>query len=355
MQAAAGGPGTRMTSVSNMVSHRGMSWTRPRIPAGRVSTGIRPQSHAAFNRPAGLGTPSPPTSSHFCAGSGRRWRRRPKLSVAALPELFTEAAASPYRDVAVLSFAVVGALLWVKLFKSLAVGGYVSKNLSRKLVHSTAGPLLVLSWPLFSADPSARALAALVPLLNGLRLAAVGSGAVSDPGLVASVSRSGDRVELLGGPFYYCVVLVAATLLAWRDHPAGLMVVALMCGGDGLADIVGRKFGGSPSLKLPFNSSKSWPGSAAMLLGGAGMALGLLRLFTALGFMPCYSLASMLPAICLISLAATLVESLPLNKSVDDNISVPAVVALLSLLLLHPAAAATTAATTASNGVVLNC
>lgn len=30
------------------------------------------------------------------------------------------------------------------------------QNLSRKLVHTTAGPLLLLAWPLFSADPSAR-------------------------------------------------------------------------------------------------------------------------------------------------------------------------------------------------------
>ena len=38
----------------------------------------------------------------------------------------------------------------------------------------------------------------------------------------------------------------------------GMMVIALMCGGDGLADIIGRKYG---SAKLPFNRTKSWAGS----------------------------------------------------------------------------------------------
>ena len=44
-----------------------------------------------------------------------------------------------------------------------------------------------------------------------------------------------------------------------------------MCGGDGLADLVGRRWGASN--RLPWNQNKSWAGSLAMLLserGGAG-------------------------------------------------------------------------------------
>lgn len=50
----------------------------------------------------------------------------------------------------------------------------------------------------------------------------------------------------------------------------GFLVVALMCGGDGMADIIGRRFG--RGAKLPHNSNKSWAGSAAMLTGGALLA-----------------------------------------------------------------------------------
>ena len=111
-----------------------------------------------------------------------------------------------------------------------------------------------------------------MPAINAARLLLVGSGLVEDPGLIKSTSRSGERGELLRGPLYYVLVLIAATLLFWRDSPAGLIAVSMMCGGDGLADIVGRRLGaGNP---LPWNGSKSWAGSIGMLLGGGGMAIG---------------------------------------------------------------------------------
>lgn len=115
-------------------------------------------------------------------------------------------------------------------------------------------------------------IAAAVPCINLIRILLVGSGLVNDPALVKSTSRSGDKGELLRGPLYYVVVLIGATLAFWRESPAGLIAVSMMCGGDGLADIVGRRFGGQN--RLPWNDTKSWAGSAAMLLGGAAMAIG---------------------------------------------------------------------------------
>ena len=47
------------------------------------------------------------------------------------------------------------------------------QKLSRKLVHILAGPGFILCWPLFSAEPSARLLAAAVPFLNLLRCGAL--------------------------------------------------------------------------------------------------------------------------------------------------------------------------------------
>ena len=74
------------------------------------------------------------------------------------------------------------------------------------------------------------------------------------------------RAELLRGPLYYVLVLLAATTWYWRDSPVGFVACSLMCGGDGLADVVGRRWGASG--RLPWNPDKSWAGSAAMLLGG---------------------------------------------------------------------------------------
>lgn len=74
------------------------------------------------------------------------------------------------------------------------------------------------------------------------------------------------RSELLRGPLYYVVVLLIATLAAWRLSPVPMVALALMCGGDGLADIAGRNIGGPP---LPHNPRKTWAGSIAMFLGEA--------------------------------------------------------------------------------------
>ena len=57
------------------------------------------------------------------------------------------------------------------------------------------------------------------------------------------------------------------------------------CGGDGLADIVGRRLGSTNPL--PWNPQKSWAGSAAMLLGGFTASMALISFFCALGYMDC--------------------------------------------------------------------
>lgn len=88
-----------------------------------------------------------------------------------------------------------------------------------------------------------------------------------------------DRQELLRGPLLYIGIVTAVTILFWRESPVGLMVLSLMCGGDGLADIVGRRYG---FAKLPFNHDKSWLGSLAMFIGTCMCICSLINVFLAL-------------------------------------------------------------------------
>ncbi|KAL6759696.1 phytol kinase [Haematococcus lacustris] len=269
-------------------------------------------------------------------------QRRGALRIAhALPTTLQAAASlldstQPFaRDSVLCIIAGLASVVWTKLFDLLVKKNLLEQKLSRKLVHATVGPLFVMAWPLFSMSPSAPMWAAVVPAANAVRLAAVGSGVWEDPGLVASVSREGGRRELLKGPLCYCGVLVLATLLAWRSHPAGLVAVSMMCGGDGLADIVGRRYGATN--KLAWNPAKSAAGSLAMLLGGTTMALGLLTLFWSLGYLT-WSQArgplDLLPQVLVCSAVATLVESLPINHVLDDNWTVPLVAAVFAVALL---------------------
>lgn len=86
-----------------------------------------------------------------------------------------------------------------------------------------------------------------------------------------SSTQSWLNLNLSLAPVSLILSPVCTQLVCWRDSPAAMLTLALMCGGDGLADIVGRRFG---SAKLPYNSGKSWAGSAAMFGGGSVMALG---------------------------------------------------------------------------------
>jgi phytol kinase len=211
----------------------------------------------------------------------------------------------------VVTFAA--ALAWLRLNNFMALKGWVSSNLSRKLIHIGTGPLFVLCWLLFSPAPSARWLAALVPFAITIQFILVGLGVIGDEAAVRSMSRSGDRAEILRGPLYYGIVFVLLTLVYWREEPIGMIALMMMCGGDGLADLVGRRYG---TARLPWNANKSWAGSLAVLLGGLALSTVILGVFIAVGAFP-QPLTAYLPGLTLTALAVTLVESLPF-KDVDN-------------------------------------
>ncbi|CAD7698879.1 unnamed protein product [Ostreobium quekettii] len=234
------------------------------------------------------------------------------------------------RDAGALAFSAVGSYAWVKIFDLLAVNGVLEQKLSRKLVHITTGPLFILTWPLFSDAAYARYIALIVPTANFLRLLLVGTGVLQDEGLVKSISRESDRTELLRGPIYYIAMLMAVTALCWRDSVAGYMVVAVTCAGDGFADVIGRRWG---RHCWAGNHPKTQEGSAAMFVAGAGTAIGLMSAFRWLGYVDFAPGPTFLGAV-FIAFIATVVEALPINKLVDDNLSVPLIAGLLANWLL---------------------
>ena len=170
------------------------------------------------------------------------------------------------RDVAATALTTVGAFVWVKMFDALAKRGVFSSTLSRKLVHITSGTFYVCTWPLFSASEYAQLFAASIPIAQGLRLFGIGSGMIDNASAVRAVSRAGGKEELLKGPLYYTIVLAACSSAYWRTSPIGIVAMAMMCGGDGFADIIGRKYGRGNAL--PWNAEKSWAGSAGFVAGG---------------------------------------------------------------------------------------
>jgi phytol kinase len=220
------------------------------------------------------------------------------------------------------------ALSWLRINDYFAHRGWIEGPLSRKIIHIGTGPLFVLTWLLFDDAPSARYFAAVIPLLITLQFALVGLGIWRDPSAVKAMSRSGDRQEILRGPLYYGIAFVVLTVFYWKTSPVGMIALMLLCGGDGLADIVGKRF---PSAPLPWSSKKSWAGTVAMFLGGWAFSLLVLECFLLAGVWT-GSIFQYLPAITVISLAGTLVESLPVRDL--DNLTVPFTAVLLGHFLL---------------------
>jgi phytol kinase len=100
-----------------------------------------------------------------------------------------------------------------------------------------------------------------------------------------------------------------------------------LCGGDGLADIVGKRVGG---IRLPWSEKKTLAGSLTMLLGGFLLSVLVIWIFVGQGYFPAPMTRYILP-IGLIALVTTFVESLPYADI--DNITIPLVSVLIGLMV----------------------
>ncbi|XVE68721.1 hypothetical protein DITRI_Ditri09bG0092000 [Diplodiscus trichospermus] len=240
------------------------------------------------------------------------------------------ATATLFQDTAASAAVLAGAYALVFTFDNLTQKELIQQSLSRKLVHILSGLLFAASWPIFSNSFEARYFASLVPLVNCVRLLIHGfSLAKNDQGLIKSVTRDGNPKELLRGPLYYVVILILCALVFWRESPVGIISLAMMCGGDGIADIMGRKFGSS---KIPYNQRKSWVGSISMFVFGFIISIGMLYYYSALGYFQMDWGGTLMQKVAFVSLVATLVESLPITVVVDDNICVPLATMLAAYL-----------------------
>jgi phytol kinase len=224
-----------------------------------------------------------------------------------------------------LTFAI--AIFFLRLMDFIAQRGWIDSRTSRKLIHIGTGPIFVLCWLMFPEASISRWLAASVPLLITMQFALVGTGVIKDEAAVKAMSRTGDRREILRGPLFYGIVFVAVTLLYWKDSLIGIPALMMMCGGDGIADIVGRRV---RSPKLPWSREKSVAGSLSVFLGGWLLTMLIFAIYVWAGVFS-GPLARFLLPVTWIALGATLVESLPFKDV--DNITLTAVAALIGHLV----------------------
>lgn len=218
-------------------------------------------------------------------------------------------------------------LLWMRFNNILAKKNIVSTSVSRKLIHIGTGPVFLLCWLLFPEHPLSRYLGAIVPLMIVLQLGLVGLGVMKDDSSVKAMARTGGKNELLKGPFFYGIVFVLLTVIFWKTENA-IIPLMILCGGDGLADLIGSKYG---SISIPWNRKKTILGSLSMFLGGFLLSILMIFIFISAGLIE-PSLIRFLFPVGVIALIATLVESI--SPSDYDNISVPVISLIFTLILL---------------------
>lgn len=219
------------------------------------------------------------------------------------------------------TFAI--ALGFLRLMDFFAHRGWIESKLSRKLIHIGTGPIFVLCWFLFHDDPSARWLAALVPLAITIQFALIGLGVIKDKASVDAMSRTGDPREILRGPLYYGIMFVVLTVVYWKDSPIGIIALMMMCGGDGIADIFGRRI---VSPKLPWSRDKSVAGMVSVFVGGFVLSAAMIYIYVNAGVFAAPFTSYLLP-IAIISAVGAAVESLHYRDI--DNISMTLASALL--------------------------
>jgi phytol kinase len=208
-------------------------------------------------------------------------------------------------------FGVVGLM-------DFAVKKGLSQEISRKIVHIAAGSWL-LFWPLFTLTDWTKYLNIAPALIWSIMLLIKGFTALPDDKAVKTMTRTGDRKELLKGPFYFTLVMnVMGTVFLF--YTGAIISMGFLSWGDGLAPVFGKKFG---KHKYRILSDKTLEGSIAFFISGiAGSILFSLILLGNVNF----------TLIIITAIITTLVEAAsPPNW---DNILIPVSAMLVSYFYL---------------------
>ncbi|NMF65111.1 diacylglycerol/polyprenol kinase family protein [Brasilonema octagenarum] len=176
--------------------------------------------------------------------------------------LFTALGVSP-----LLGNLIATALTFVYVFGLVALLNiFVTKfglpqDISRKITHIGAGSVIGF-LPLYSDLHWSKYLNVTIFVVWIVLLVYKGLFAQPDDQAVNTMTRTGDRRELLKGPLYFVIVATLCGTLLYKTFP-GIVAMTTLGWGDGVAPIIGSKYG---KLKYTILSNKSWEGSISMFV-----------------------------------------------------------------------------------------
>ena len=135
------------------------------------------------------------------------------------------------------------------------------QDISCKLTHIGAGSLIGF-LALYNDLHWSKYLNVTIFVVWIILLIQKGLFASDEDEAVKTMTRNGDKTELLKGPLYFVIVATICGTLFYKTFP-GIMAIATLGWGDGIAPIVGSRYG---RLKYEVLSNKCVEGSLSMLL-----------------------------------------------------------------------------------------
>ena len=192
------------------------------------------------------------------------------------------------------------------------------RDISRKITHICAGSVIIF-LPLFREGDWSHYLNITVFAVWTVLLIQKGLFAADDDQAVKTMTRTGDKRELLKGTLYFVIVAMICGSLYYKQF-AGVLAMAVLGWGDGLAPIVGTRMG---RMKYKVLSEKSVEGSLAFFAGSLLASLFFVSLIVPEAYDPV--------KITMIVVAATIIEGI--SPKEVDNILIPVAVIGLSLAL----------------------
>ncbi|MBV6626418.1 MAG: phosphatidate cytidylyltransferase [Rivularia sp. (in: Bacteria)] len=220
---------------------------------------------------------------------------------------------------------IVTALTFIYVFGLVALLNFcvtrfnLPQDISRKITHIGAGS--IIGFLVFYNDYHwSKYLNVTIFIVWIILLIQKGLFASDDDEAVKTMTRTGDKKELLKGPLYFVIVATICGSLFYKTFP-GIVAIAILGWGDGIAPIIGSRYG---KFKYELLSSKSVEGSLSMFVAA----------FTASVFFVWLIIPNELDItrILLLSVIATVVEAC--SPKEIDNLLIPSVVILAAMTII---------------------
>lgn len=163
---------------------------------------------------------------------------------------------------------ITAVLSVVYVFAVVAVMDFFVKkgfpqHISRKVVHICAGSWLIF-WIFFEPNHWTKYLNIAPAAVWFILLLIKGFTAAPDDDAVKTMTRTGDRKELLKGPLYFTIVMMIMGTVFFDKYIAAVSM-GILGFGDGLAPLFGKYWG---KHKFTIFTEKTFEGSLSFLFFG---------------------------------------------------------------------------------------